>query len=104
MGHKSFANVGFDDLPVAGASGAEGKAWSSPEGIEIRRRYDQSTVDDVEHGSSMPGFAPFVRGPYTTMYLRRPWTVRQYAGFSTAEESNACLLYTSDAADEVSPV
>ncbi len=64
-------------------------AWPSPEGIEIKRLYSSADLHSVGHLASAPGFSPFTRGPYPTMYLSRPWTVRQYAGFSTAEESNA---------------
>ena len=86
------------------------------EGIEVKSSYGQSDVEDLEHLNFVAGIAPNLRGPYSTMYVRRPWTIRQYAGFSTAEDSNAfyrrniaagqkglsvaCLLYTSDAADE----
>src|SRR5690625_2908332 len=59
------------------------------EEIEIKNVYDQDDVKDLEHLNDYPGIAPNTRGPYPTMYVTRPWTVRQYAGFSTAEESNA---------------
>jgi methylmalonyl-CoA mutase len=61
----------------------------TPELIAIKPLYSSTDLNGVEHLHGMPGFAPFVRGPYLTMYAQRPWTVRQYAGFSTAEESNA---------------
>ena len=64
-------------------------AWQTPEGIVIKPLYTAEDLDGIEHLSSLPGFAPFVRGPRATMYAIRPWTIRQYAGFSTAEESNA---------------
>jgi methylmalonyl-CoA mutase len=60
--------------------------WQSPEGITIKPVY---TADDVSQKPNLPGFPPFTRGPKATMYAGRPWTIRQYAGFSTAEESNA---------------
>ncbi|MFN3171838.1 MAG: methylmalonyl-CoA mutase [Hyphomicrobiales bacterium] len=63
--------------------------WQTPEGIAVKRSYDASDREGLEHVSSLPGLAPYVRGPYPTMYVQRPWTVRQYAGFSTAEASNA---------------
>jgi methylmalonyl-CoA mutase len=63
--------------------------WETPEGIPVKPLYDADDVADLAHVGSYPGFAPFVRGPRATMYAGRPWTVRQYAGFSTAEESNA---------------
>ncbi|MGA2174830.1 MAG: methylmalonyl-CoA mutase [Verrucomicrobiota bacterium] len=59
------------------------------EGIEVRPLYTAADLNGCEHLDSMPGFAPYVRGPYGSMFVTRPWTVRQYAGFSTAEESNA---------------
>lgn len=61
----------------------------TPEGIEVRARYGAQDLASCEHLGSWPGAAPFVRGPYASMYTQRPWTVRQYAGFSTAEASNA---------------
>jgi methylmalonyl-CoA mutase len=63
--------------------------WRSPEGIEIKPLYTEADLEDVEHMHSLPGLAPFARGPRATMYTNRAWTIRQYAGFSTAEESNA---------------
>ncbi|MEE3255688.1 MAG: methylmalonyl-CoA mutase [Actinomycetota bacterium] len=69
---------------------ADSFIWNTPEGIDIKCLY---TPDDLQgemsHLDSFPGFAPFLRGPYPTMYTNQPWTVRQYAGFSTAEDSNA---------------
>ena len=61
----------------------------TPEGIELRSFYTAAEVEGLPHTDTMPGIAPYVRGPYPTMYVARPWTIRQYAGFSTAEESNA---------------
>ena len=61
----------------------------TPEGIEIKPLYTAEDLESVEFKSSLPGFSPFVRGPKATMYAGRPWTIRQYAGFSTAKESNA---------------
>jgi methylmalonyl-CoA mutase len=63
--------------------------WHTPEGIDVKSRYDADDLTGVPHLGGMPGLPPYVRGPYATMYATRPWTVRQYAGFSTAEESNA---------------
>jgi methylmalonyl-CoA mutase len=59
------------------------------EGIELKSRYAEKDVENLEHLDFGAGFTPNLRGPYATMYVRRPWTIRQYAGFSTAEESNA---------------
>ncbi|WZH54425.1 MAG: methylmalonyl-CoA mutase [Nocardioides alkalitolerans] len=63
--------------------------WQSPEGIPIKPRYDESDVAGLDALGTWPGLSPFLRGPYPTMYTTQPWTIRQYAGFSTAEESNA---------------
>lgn len=63
--------------------------WQTPEGIAVKPLYTPDDLESVEHLESLPGFEPFVRGPKATMYAGRPWTIRQYAGFSTAEESNA---------------
>jgi len=64
-------------------------AWETPEGIAIRPVYGPEDLADIAHIGGLPGLPPFVRGPYPTMYASRPWTIRQYAGFSTAEDSNA---------------
>ncbi len=71
------------------AAPASGPAWTTPEGIDVKRVYTEKALAGLEHLESLPGIPPFVRGPYPTMYASRPWTIRQYAGFSTAEESNA---------------
>ncbi|NTB99214.1 methylmalonyl-CoA mutase [Agrobacterium tumefaciens] len=62
--------------------------WHTPEGIDVKPLYTAADTDNLYHLGSLPGFAPFTRGPRATMYAGRPWTIRQYAGFSTAEESN----------------
>jgi methylmalonyl-CoA mutase len=64
-------------------------AWSTPEGIAIKPLYTARDVEGLDFLDTRPGLAPFLRGPYPTMYVTQPWTVRQYAGFSTAEDSNA---------------
>jgi len=63
--------------------------WNTPEGLPLKPVYTREDLEGVEHLGSLPGLPPFVRGPYSTMYVQQPWTVRQYAGFSTAEASNA---------------
>ena len=63
--------------------------WETPEGIKVKPLYMAEDLENLEHIDSLPGFAPYVRGPMATMYAGRPWTIRQYAGFSTAKESNA---------------
>ncbi len=86
-----FANLSFEEL-VDGQSPHQPiskDTWETPEGIAIEPHYGARALDGLTHLASVPGVAPYVRGPYATMYTRRPWTIRQYAGFSTAEESNA---------------
>jgi methylmalonyl-CoA mutase len=68
---------------------AQSLVWHTPDGIAMRPLYTAEDARGLPHADTMPGFEPFVRGPQATMYAVRPWTVRQYAGFSTAEESNA---------------
>jgi len=74
-----------------GITGAplDDRVWSTPEGIDVKPLYDASDREGLEHLEYLPGLPPFLRGPYPTMYATRPWTIRQYAGFSTAEASNA---------------
>ncbi len=64
-------------------------SWKTPEGLNVKPLYTKRDLDGLPHTDTLPGFAPFVRGPQATMYAGRPWTIRQYAGFSTAEDSNA---------------
>ena len=63
--------------------------WNTPEGITVKPLYTQQDLEGLLYADTLPGFEPFLRGPQATMYAVRPWTIRQYAGFSTAEESNA---------------
>ena len=63
--------------------------WETPEHIEIKSSYGREDLEGMEHLNYGAGLPPFLRGPYSAMYAMRPWTIRQYAGFSTAEESNA---------------
>jgi methylmalonyl-CoA mutase len=74
--------------PLLG-KGVGGEAFLTAEGIEVKQQYSEKDLENLEHIGFAAGFAPNLRGPYSTMYVRRPWTIRQYAGFSTAEESNA---------------
>jgi methylmalonyl-CoA mutase len=89
----SFADVDFDDPSTRAvppkAAPVEASPWRAAEPFELKRLYGPGDLDAVAHLGGMPGYAPYLRGPYPTMYVGRPWTVRQYAGFSTAEESNA---------------
>jgi methylmalonyl-CoA mutase len=72
---------------VGGLSAAE--PWLTPEQVPVKPLYTAADLDEVDHLDALPGVPPFLRGPYPTMYVLRPWTVRQYAGFSTAKDSNA---------------
>ncbi|MCK6374458.1 MAG: methylmalonyl-CoA mutase family protein, partial [Zoogloea sp.] len=63
--------------------------WVTPEGITVKPLYTAADLEGLKYANTLPGFEPFLRGPQATMYAARPWTIRQYAGFSTAEESNA---------------
>ncbi len=94
-----FSQIDFDS-PLEGSSSplADWKAlvgdraaqpWNTPEGIAVKPVYTAADLEPVTHLQTMPGIPPYLRGPYSTMYVRRPWTVRQYSGFSTAEQSNA---------------
>ncbi|MBE88487.1 MAG: methylmalonyl-CoA mutase [Rhodospirillaceae bacterium] len=84
----------FDDWVKRADSEAKGSttdtiAWKTPEGIAVKPLYTAEDLDALDHLDTMPGLPPFTRGPRATMYKGRPWTIRQYAGFSTAEASNA---------------
>ena len=83
-----FATLPFDDGLVRGAL-PPGEPWATPEGIAVKPAYGPDDVQGLAALSGWPGLAPFTRGPYPTMYATNPWTIRQYAGFSTAEDSNA---------------
>ncbi|HEV7415061.1 MAG TPA: methylmalonyl-CoA mutase family protein, partial [Tianweitania sediminis] len=74
---------------TAGTIDVAGDPWATPEGIRVNHAYSSADVVNLSYLDTVPGIAPFIRGPYPTMYVQQPWTVRQYAGFSTAEESNA---------------
>ncbi len=84
-----FAALDFDAANTSPVATTPGPTWETPEGIPHRAQYTAADLEGVDHLGTMPGFPPFLRGPYPTMYVRQPWTVRQYAGFSTAEDSNA---------------
>lgn len=72
-----------------GTLGLKPESFLTAEGIKVKSTYSKEDIEDLEHLNFVAGIAPNLRGPYSTMYVRRPWTIRQYAGFSTAEESNA---------------
>jgi len=84
----NFATVDF--APAAtGATTPSGKSWTTPEGIAVKPAYAPDDLAPLDFLDTYPGAAPYLRGPYPAMYAAQPWTIRQYAGFSTAEDSNA---------------
>jgi methylmalonyl-CoA mutase len=83
-----FTKIGYK-TSAERASGQENSEWLSPEHIAVKSFYTREDLEGLEHLDYAAGIAPFLRGPYSTMYVMQPWTIRQYAGFSTAEESNA---------------
>src|SRR5579875_300315 len=98
-----FAGIGLDGPPTAPVTIAQWEqawreetgqdagesVWDTPEGIAVKPLYTAGDLDGLDFLGTYPGIAPYLRGPYPTMYVNQPWTIRQYAGFSTAEESNA---------------
>ncbi|PID91039.1 MAG: methylmalonyl-CoA mutase [Bacteroidetes bacterium] len=84
-----FSKIDFRDIKAAPASVSQSELWETPEHVKIKPSYDRKDLSGMEHLSYAAGLPPFLRGPYSAMYAMRPWTIRQYAGFSTAEESNA---------------
>lgn len=84
-------SIDYSKLPLGPASpvARTGESWRSPEGIDIKAGYGPADLAGLDPLNGYPGLSPYVRGPYPTMYVQRPWTIRQYAGFSTAEDSNA---------------
>ncbi len=90
MKRKDLQHIKLESNPInVENENAVANAFLTAEGIELKPTYTQQDIDKLTHLDFGAGFAPNLRGPYATMYVRRPWTVRQYAGFSTAEESNA---------------
>jgi len=84
-----YTRIDWSAAHPAEATAAAGEPVSTPEDIDVKPLYTADDTADLAHLRTIPGAPPFLRGPYSTMYVSRPWTVRQYAGFSTAEESNA---------------
>src|SRR5262252_6291851 len=86
----SFADVKFEESNAAAVTAPEAAAaWQTPEGIAVKPVYGAGDTVRLDFLDGFPGIAPYLRGPYPTMYVQRPWTIRQYSGFSTAEDSNA---------------
>lgn len=83
----------FSDIKYTDGNACEevlkNSTWHTPERIDVKTNYSEADLEGMEHLHYAAGVAPFLRGPYSTMYVQKPWTIRQYAGFSTAEESNA---------------
>jgi len=96
-----FSKIAFDTVGTGDAAAwakrlqaetgqpLDALTWETPEKLMVKPLYAASDIADLDHLETMPGMPPFLRGPYPTMYVQQPWTIRQYAGFSTAEESNA---------------
>src|SRR5690554_3804232 len=94
MSRKNLQHIKLDNSRITEDKKASGghdtlEIFQTAEDIAIQSSYSKTDLKDVEHLNFIAGMAPNLRGPYATMYVRRPWTIRQYAGFSTAEESNA---------------
>ena len=84
-----FTTIDLGQEAPAAALPGDSPLWATPENIDVKRRFDPVDLDGLDFLQTWPGLPPFLRGPYPTMYAMRPWTVRQYAGFSTAEASTA---------------
>ena len=89
MSRKDVSNISLHYNTQNGDPGDKKTAFKTAEGIAIKNRYSKQDITQLKHLDFVAGIAPNLRGPYATMYVRRPWTIRQYAGFSTAEDSNA---------------
>jgi len=83
-----FSDITFNSSPVTDHKKESEQQWKTAEQIPLKPHFDASDIEDMEHLDYAAGIPPYLRGPYSTMYTFRPWTIRQYAGFSTAEESN----------------
>ena len=93
----NFKNIDITKDAFAHSAGKvahEGENWITPELIPVKPVYTKEDLEGLEHLNYVAGLPPFLRGPYSGMYAIRPWTIRQYAGFSTAEESNAFYIET----------
>ncbi|MES4902164.1 MULTISPECIES: methylmalonyl-CoA mutase [unclassified Streptomyces] len=89
MSGAAGAAAWTEALQSATGKGVEDLVWDTPEGIGVKPLYGPEDLTGIDFLGTYPGIAPYLRGPYPTMYVNQPWTIRQYAGFSTAEESNA---------------
>src|SRR5690554_1043872 len=86
---KDFSNIPFAPLTTNKNSDTNSDVWDTSEKIPVKKNFTAVDISKLEHLDFVAGIPPYLRGPYSTMYAVRPWTIRQYAGFSTAEESNA---------------
>src|SRR5712672_1729176 len=84
----NFASIAFEETAPSGVTG-NAEPWLTPEGIPVKSAYSEADLEGIDFLDTWPGIAPYLRGPYPTMYVNQPWTIRQYAGFSTAKDSNA---------------
>ncbi|AVR45951.1 methylmalonyl-CoA mutase [Christiangramia fulva] len=89
MSRKDLQNIQLAEKKANSEENSGNSEFKTPEGIDIKKHYSSADLKDAEHLHFAAGIPPYLRGPYSTMYVKRPWTIRQYAGFSTAEESNA---------------
>jgi methylmalonyl-CoA mutase len=85
----NFNDIAFEPTAAADMIGGAASSWLTPEGIAVKPAYGKADLEGIDFLDTWPGIVPYLRGPYPTMYVNQPWTVRQYAGFSTAEDSNA---------------
>ena len=84
-----FKQIDIKQVSASKVVGPNNADWQTPELIDVKPIYTKEDLQGMEHLDYVSGIPPFLRGPYSAMYPLRPWTIRQYAGFSTAEESNA---------------
>jgi len=89
MSRPDFSKSRYRRPEINKSNQKDGDSWKTPEKIEVKPAYSQNDIEGLKHPDFASGIPPYLRGPYATMYAMRPWTIRQYAGFSTAEESNA---------------
>jgi methylmalonyl-CoA mutase len=85
----SQLELGTPNVTSAATGAASAPMWRTPEDVLVKPSYSPEDLQGLDHLGGLPGIAPNIRGPYPTMYVQQPWTIRQYAGFSTAEDSNA---------------
>ena len=86
---KNLQHITLNTSGKTATSSQQEDGFLTAEGIELKHNYSPKNIENLHHLDFAAGFTPNLRGPYATMYVRRPWTIRQYAGFSTAAESNA---------------